>query len=88
MIFIDYWLAADNCLNCPVKQKRLNRKYLKITQRCQVIKYSMRETAQFVVVQPSAIYFTVVILNTQRIGYGNTFRFAWLGMGNEVENFY
>ena len=57
--------------------KQQNKKYLQITQRCQVIKYSMRETAQFVVVQPSAIYFTVVILNTQRIG-----------MGNEVDNFY
>ena len=27
-----------------------------------------------------------IFLNTQRIGYGNTFRFPWLGMGNEVEN--
>ena len=28
----------------------------------------------------------VIFLNTQIIGYGNTFRFDWLGMGNEVEN--
>ena len=27
-----------------------------------------------------------IFLNTQKIGYGNTFRFGWLGMGNEVEN--
>ena len=58
--------------------KQQTKKYLQTSQRCQVIKYSMRKAAQLVVVQPPAIYFTVVILKqlkTQKIGYGNTFRF-------------
>ena len=42
--------------------KQQNKKYLQMSQRCQVIKYSMRKAAQFVVVQPPAIYFTVFIL--------------------------
>ena len=29
-----------------------------------------------------------IFLKKQGIGYGNTFRFAWLGMGNEVDNFF
>ena len=39
-----------------------NKKYLQAFQRRQLIKYSMREAAQFVVEQPSAIYLTILIL--------------------------
>ena len=42
--------------------KLQNKKYLQTSQRCQAIKYSIREAAQFVVEQPSAIYFTFFIL--------------------------
>ena len=42
--------------------KRQNKEYLQTYQRCQVIKYFIREAAQFVIVQQSAIYFTVFIL--------------------------
>ena len=65
-------------LNCHVKKaeskkSKQNKKYLQTSQRCQAIKYAIREAAQFVAVQPSAIYFIFfyfkavkIFLNTKK----------------------
>ena len=80
MILIKQKLAVENRVKLPCKMiKQQNKKYLQILQRGQVIKYSLREAPQFIVVQRSAIYLTVwilkqllkILLNTKKKCYGN-----------------